>query len=103
MPIPTLSAGELAAARAKAIVVRRARTALKDQVRKGTLSPTKALTQAIADPQLKLIKVQDFLKAVPRIGEKKAEALMEKYSIASSRRLGGLGIHQLEGLKKELG
>ena len=103
MPIPTLSAGELAAARAKAIVVRRARTALKDQVRKGTLSPTQALTQAIADPQLKLIKVQDFLKSVPRIGEKKAEALMERYSIASSRRLGGLGIHQLEGLKKELG
>ena len=103
MPIPTLSAGELAAARAKAIVVRRARTALKDQVRKGALSPTQALTQAIADPQLKLIKVQDFLKAVPRIGEKKAEALMEKYSIATSRRLGGLGIHQLEGLKKELG
>ena len=103
MPIPTLSAGELAAARAKAIVVRRARTALKDQVRKGTLSPTEALTQAIADPQLKLIKVQDFLKSVPRIGEKKAEALMDKYSIATSRRLGGLGIHQLEGLKKELG
>jgi len=103
MPIPTLSAGELAAARAKAIVVRRARTALKDQVRKGTLSPTQALSQAIADPQLKLIKVQDFLKSVPRIGEKKAEALMEKYSIATSRRLGGLGIHQLEGLKKELG
>ncbi|MDR0488179.1 MAG: 30S ribosomal protein S13 [Propionibacteriaceae bacterium] len=103
MPIPQLSAGELAAARAKAIVVRRARTALKDKVRSGALSPTQALTEAIADPQLKLIKVFDFLKAVPRIGEKKAEALMVKYSIASSRRLGGLGIHQLEGLKKELG
>ena len=103
MPIPQLSAGELAAARAKAIVVRRARTALKDKVRSGVLSPTQALIEAIADPQLKLIKVFDFLKSVPRIGEKKAEALMMKYSIASSRRLGGLGIHQLEGLKKELG
>lgn len=103
MPIPTLSAGELAAARAKAVVTRRARAALKDSVRSGELSATAALTQAIADPQLKLIKVVDFLKAVPRIGEKKAEALMEKFSIASSRRLGGLGTHQLEGLKKELG
>jgi hypothetical protein len=103
MPIPTLSAEELAVARAKAIVVRRARTALKDKVRSGVLSPTLALTQAIADPQLKLIKVVDFLKAVPRIGEKKAEALMEKYSIAPSRRLGGLGVHQLEGLKREFG
>jgi len=56
----------------------------------------------MADPQLKLIKVKDFLRAVPRIGEKKAEALMEKYSIASSRRLGGLGNHQREGLLSEL-
>ena len=103
MPIPTLSAGELAAARAKAVQTRRSRAALKNKVRAGDLSPTKALTTAIADPQLKLIKVVDFLKAVPRIGEKKAEALMEKYSIAPSRRLGGLGTHQLEGLTKELG
>ena len=103
MPIPTLPAGELAAARAKAVVTRRARAALKDKVRKGVLSPVEALTQAIRDPQLKLIPVQDFLKSVPRIGEKKSEALMAKFSIASSRRLGGLGTHQLEGLKKELG
>jgi hypothetical protein len=103
MPIPTLSAGELAAARAKADKTRRARAALKDSVRSGELSATKALIQATADPQLKLIKVVDFLKSVPRIGEKKAGALMEKYSIAPSRRLGGLGTHQLEGLKKELG
>ena len=103
MPIPTLSAGELAAARAKAVVTRRARAALKDQVRSGQLAPTEALRQAVADPQLKLIRVQDFLKAVPRIGEKKAEALMEKYSIASSRRLGGLGVHQLQGLMREFG
>ena len=103
MPIPTLSAGELAAARAKAIVTRRARAALKNKVRSGELRPVSALTQAIADPELKLIRVQDFLKAVPRIGDKKAEALMEKYSIATSRRLGGLGTHQLEGLTKELG
>ncbi len=103
MPIPTLTAGELAAARAKAVVTRRARAALKDKVRTGALSPVEALTQAAADPQLKLIPVQDFLKAIPRIGEKKAEAIMEKYSIARSRRLGGLGPHQLDGLKKEFG
>jgi len=103
MPIPTLSAGELAAARAKAVVTRRARAALKDKVRSGQLTAVEALNQAVADPQLKLIKVQDFLKAVPRIGEKKAETLMEKYSIAPSRRLGGLGVHQLQGLMREFG
>ena len=102
MPIPTLTAGELAAARAKAVVTRRARAALKDKVRSGEVSPADGLAQAMADPQLKLIKVKDFLRAVPRIGEKKAEALMEKYSIASSRRLGGLGNHQREGLLSEL-
>ncbi len=103
MPIPTLSAGELADARAKAVETRRARAALKNAVRAGEKAPSQALVEAIADPQLKLIKVVDFLKAVPRIGEKKAVAIMDRYSIASSRRLGGLGAHQLEGLKKELG
>ncbi|MDR0783924.1 MAG: 30S ribosomal protein S13 [Propionibacteriaceae bacterium] len=103
MPIPKLTAGELAAARAKAIEVRRARTALKDKVRAGDARPTAALNEAIADDLLNKIKVKDFLKAVPRIGEKKAEALMLKYSIAPSRRLGGLGKHQLEGLMRELG
>lgn len=102
MPIPTLSADELAAARAKAVVTRRARAELKNKVRSGQLAPVVALSRAIADPQLKLIKVVDFLKSVPRIGEKKAEAIMGKYSIAGSRRLGGLGTHQLEGLTREL-
>ncbi|MDR2929871.1 MAG: 30S ribosomal protein S13 [Propionibacteriaceae bacterium] len=102
MPIPTLTDGELAAARAKAVVTRRARADLKNQVRTGAMSPVDALAAAIADPQLKMIPVRDFLKAVPRIGVKKTEALMEKYSIAPSRRLGGLGVHQIEGLKAEL-
>jgi len=103
MPIPTLSAGELAAARARAVETRRLRAALKDKVRSGELSPVDGLMQGVKDPQLKLIRVEDFLKSVPRIGVKKAEALMAKYSIASSRRLGGLGPHQLEGLISELG
>ncbi|MDR2973907.1 MAG: 30S ribosomal protein S13 [Propionibacteriaceae bacterium] len=101
MSIPTLTAGELAAARAKAVATRRVRAALKNKVRTGELTPVAALDEAIADPQLKLIPVVDFLKSIPRIGEKKARVLMERYSIASSRRLGGLGPHQLAGLKKE--
>ncbi len=103
MPIPTLSPGELADARAKAIETRRVRAALKNAVRSGAMSPSKALAEAVADPKLKVIKVLDFLKAVPRVGEKRAIAIMEKYSIAANRRLGGLGSHQFESLKKELG
>ncbi|MDR2895866.1 MAG: 30S ribosomal protein S13 [Propionibacteriaceae bacterium] len=103
MSIPTLTSGELAAARAKAVLTRRARAALKDQVRRGDLSPLDALDQALADPQLKLIAVIDFLKAIPRIGEKKSVVIMDRYSIAMSRRIGGLGPHQLAGLKREFG
>ena len=101
MPIPKLTAEELAAARAKAVVTRRARADLKNAVRSGELNPAVALTRAVDDPQLRLIRVKDFLKSVPRIGEKRADAIMAVHAIAASRRLGGLGAHQLEGLVSE--
>lgn len=74
---------------------------MKAQVRSGALSLSEALDKAGADDVLAHVKVVDLLKSVPRVGEKRAAAVMEKLDIASNRRIRGLGRHQIAGLKAE--
>ena len=58
-------------------------------------------TLAQADDVLAHVKVVDLLKSLPRVGEKRATAVMEKLDIAPNRRIRGLGRHQVAGLKAE--
>ena len=101
MAIPTLSDEQLQAARKAATEARRARAELKMKVRTGKLSLGKALAAAENDEILAHIRVSDLLKALPRVGEKRAAAIMSRLNIASSRRIRGLGKHQLVALKEE--
>lgn len=101
MAIPTLSPEQLQAARAAATESRRTRAALKNSVRDGSRSLSEALDACAKDDVLAHLRVVDLLKSVPRIGEKRAAEIMEKYEIASNRRVRGLGRHQIAGLKSE--
>ena len=58
---------------------------------------------AAADEVLAHVKVIDLPKALPRVGDKRATLVMERYDIAANRRIRGLGRHQLAGLKAEFG
>ncbi|HET9127395.1 MAG TPA: integration host factor, actinobacterial type [Propionibacteriaceae bacterium] len=101
MPIPTLSPEQLQAARKAATEARRARAELKEQVRTGSLTLGQALDKAASDDVLAHVKVVDLLKALPRVGEKRAAEIMERLEIAPNRRVRGLGRHQVAGLKAE--
>jgi len=101
MPMPTLSPEQLQAARKAATEARRARAELKEQVRTGSLTLGQALDKAASDDVLAHVKVVDLLKALPRVGEKRAADIMERLEIAPTRRVRGLGRHQLAGLKAE--
>lgn len=101
MAIPTLSPEQLQAAREAATQARRARADLKEKVRTGTLSLGQALDIAAQDDVLAHVKVVDLLKALPRVGDKRAGEIMERLEIASNRRVRGLGRHQVAGLKAE--
>ena len=103
MTIPQLTAEQLEAARAAATQARRRRAELKSKVRSGELSLSQALDAAAEDDVLAHVKVVDLLKALPRVGEKRAAAVMERFDIAPNRRIRGLGRHQLAGLKAEFG
>ena len=93
MAIPQLTTEQLKAARAAATEARRSRAALKERVRSGELTLAQALDVANEDEVLAHVKVIDLLKALPRVGDKRATLVMERYDIAANRRIRGLGRH----------
>jgi len=99
--IPKLTEQELQAARKAATEARRTRAEFKAQVRAGALSIGEALDQAMNDDVLAHIKVIDLLKTQRRIGAVRAIEIMERLSIASTRRVRGLGKHQIDGIVEE--
>lgn len=101
MAIPTLTPEQLQAAREAATHARRVRADLKADVRTGKLTLGDALDKAGEDEILAHVKVVDLLKAMPRVGDKRAAEIMERLEIASNRRVRGLGRHQVAGLKAE--
>lgn len=101
MPIPPLSEEQLHAARAAAAGARRERAAVKEKVRTREFTVGDVLDLAAENDIIAHIRVVDLLKAVPRIGPKRAEVLMERFAISPGRRLRGLGRHQIDALKKE--
>ena len=101
MSIPTLSPDQLSAAREAATRARRVRAEFKARVRAGDLSLSEALDEAAEDDVLAHVKVVDLLKALPRVGEKRAAEIMERLDIAPNRRIRGLGRHQIAGLRAE--
>lgn len=101
MSIPQLSTEQLQAARAAATQARRQRADLKARVRSTELSLSEALQVAGKDDVLAHVKVVDLLKSLPRVGEKRAAAVMERLDIAPNRRIRGLGRHQIAGLRAE--
>ena len=60
-----------------------------------------AIDMAASDDILAHVKVVDLLKCLPRVGDKRAAEVMERFDIAPNRRLRGLGRHQAAGLKAE--
>jgi len=103
MPIPKLTSEQLAAARKAATAARRARADFKSKVKSGRLPFAQALAEASNDEVLGHLRVADLLKCVPRIGEKRAERIMERLDIAPNRRVRGLGRLQLAALSEEFG
>jgi len=101
MPIPQLTSEQLASARRSATVARRIRADFKDRVKSGELPFAKALAQASGDDVLGHLRIVDLLKCVPRIGEKRAERIMERLGIAPNRRIRGLGRLQRTALLEE--
>ncbi len=95
---PHLTSAERAAALRKATAVRMARREFKDAIAHGRFTLAGAIETAKADPGLAGIRAHDLLQCFPGVGPKRAAATMEAVGIASSRRIRGLGQHQIDVL-----
>lgn len=81
---------------------RRARAAIKSSVFNGQRSAYDVLLVGSVDPSSfeSTLRVTDFLKSLRGVGETKIASLLTTLKISPKKRLGGLGKHQLYGLKK---
>ncbi|MGJ3509723.1 integration host factor, actinobacterial type [Enemella sp. A6] len=101
MTIPPASSEALARARAAAVEVRQRRSEIKDAIRARRMTVGEVLDLCRSDDVVAHIRVYELLKAVPRVGDKRAHDIMDRLGIAEGRRLRGLGKHQIAGLKAE--
>jgi guanylate kinase len=97
---PSLSAEVRAAAGIKAVAARRERAAVKAQLASGSIG----IFDVINDGResIQRMRVREMLDAAPGIGARRAFTLMAKAGISETRRIGGLGSHQLKKLRSEM-
>lgn len=98
---PKLSDAERAAALLSAKLARQARAKLKLEIRNGAISVADALDFAKGDTALKKMRVIELLESIPGLGKVRAAAMIEKLAISPTRKIQGLGILQLQKIKKE--
>jgi hypothetical protein len=100
---PSLSPDQRAAALKKAGEVRAARAELKEKLKMGSITLSEVLDKSATDDVIAKMKVQALLESLPGLGKVKAKRLMEELAIADTRRVGGLGAQQRQGLLSRIG
>ncbi|MCU1693799.1 MAG: uncharacterized protein JWM64_2890 [Frankiales bacterium] len=103
MPLPTLTPEQRAAALEKAAEARRARAALKVQLKSSGTSLADVLVSGETDEVVGKMKVVAVLESMPGVGKVRAQQIMERLEISPSRRVRGLGVKQREALQREFG
>jgi guanylate kinase len=98
---PKLSAAERTAALDAAKQARRSRAAVKEQIRTGELKVLQVIELASTNTAIGRMKISELIEAVPGMGEVRVKAILERLEISPSRRIQGLGVLQLQRLKKE--
>lgn len=101
MALPSLSPEQRSAALEKAAAARKARAAVKDKLKHGGISLSELFNVADDDDVIGKMKVSAVLEALPGIGKVRAQQLLEKFKIAESRRVRGLGDNQKRALLTE--
>ena len=101
MPLPELDDEARRQALEKAAAARRARAALKHQLKTGEIGFADALQRAEHDEVVGKTRVSAVLEALPKVGKVRARKMMERLDISPSRRIRGLGVNQREKLLHE--
>lgn len=100
MPLPQLTEEQRKQALEKAAIARRLRAELKQELKAGKVT-LKEILETKTDETIGKMRIAAVLEAMPGVGKKRAQALMERLDISSTRRVRGLGSKQREALLNE--
>ena len=98
---PQLTAAQRSAALLKAGQSRKRRAEVKAMIKRKELSIDMVLEIAGNEDAIAKMRVRELLEALSGIGKVRAGALMERLNISPTRRLAGLGRHQIKELRNE--
>lgn len=103
MVLPPLTPEQRSAALEKAAAARATRAAVKNRLKSGETTLGAVIAEAETDEALGKLKVSALLEALPGVGKVKARAIMGEVGISESRRVRGLGPHQVSALVERFG
>jgi len=98
---PQLTPEERASALAKAKLSRQVRAALKVRVKSQEIVIAQVFELANDDAAIAKMRVLELVESFPGMGKIRARALLERLNISLTRRIQGLGRHQIEALVRE--
>ncbi|GAA3673234.1 hypothetical protein FB459_2525 [Yimella lutea] len=98
MALPQLTPEQRAEALAKAAEARRRRAAVKNRLKNSQGSLQEVIDSGRNDEIIGKMKVSALLESMPGVGKVRAAQIMDEIGIASTRRLRGLGNHQIAAL-----
>jgi len=99
---PQLTPEQRANALAKAKVSRQVRAGVKLRVKNQELSIAQVIQISRNDEAIAKMRVLELVESIPGMGKVRAKALLERLEISLTRRLQGLGRHQVQALEREL-
>ena len=98
---PKLSEEERKAALAKAAASRKRRAEIKQELKNGGLTITKIYEIAQRDSAVAKMRVMELIESIPGVGKVRSQAALDRLGISRTRRIQGLGRHQLQALINE--
>ena len=101
MALPPLTPEQRQAALEKAAASRRERAEVKNRLKNSGASIVEVLHAGQTNEVIGKMKVIDLLQSMPGLGKVRARQVMERLSIAESRRVRGLGATQVAALEAE--
>lgn len=98
MPVPPLTPEQRAEALAKAAAARRERAAIRLRLKTSGGSIREVIEDRGGNEAVAKMRVLALVESMPGIGRVRAERIMDELGIARSRRVRGLGQHQVAAL-----
>lgn len=98
MALPPLTPEQRAAALEKAAIARRERAEVKNRLKYSQGSLRDVIDEGQQNDVVGKMKVSALLESLPGVGKVRARRIMAEIGISESRRVRGLGSHQIKAL-----